>query len=94
VAVAVAVAVPLAQRQRHAEPQTPGICSMFQDRCRALFDVWLCGSLCVAGMPFDVCWLELTVRVWVVLLGLGEGRGVGAAWCCMELHLGSLGVDD
>jgi hypothetical protein len=29
--------------------------------------------------PFDVCWLELAVRVWVVLLGLG---GVDAAWSC------------
>jgi hypothetical protein len=46
------------------------------------FDVGLCGSLCVAGMLFDVCWLELTVRVWVVLLGLGEGRGDGAARSC------------
>jgi hypothetical protein len=84
--VAVAVGCPLAQRQRHAEPQTPGICSMFQDRCRALFDVWLCGSLCVAGMPFDVCWLELTVRVWVAW-----GGGV------LVLHgaaLGDPGVDD
>jgi hypothetical protein len=77
---------PLAQRQRHAELQTSGICSMFQDRCRALFDVWLCGSLCVAGMPFDVCWLELTVRVWVAW-----GGGV------LVLHgaaLGDPGVDD
>jgi hypothetical protein len=48
----------------------------------ALFDVWLCGSLCVAGMPFDVCWLELTVRDWVAW-----GKG---CWCCMELHWGEV----
>jgi hypothetical protein len=47
-------------------------------------DAWLfltCGYVVAYALlecPFDVCWLELAVRVWVVLLGLG-GWGVDAA---------------